>query len=231
MNLLTDAAAKALKSLLIPGMLRIFLYSVLLTMAALALFAAGVRELLHAMTSSQNPDIETIMNIGGTVGSLILSWILFPLLLPVIVSFFDEKIADRVEHHFYKDLPIPQYPFWPTLWQDVRFSLWAVFLNIICLPLYLIPLVNLVLYYLLNGYLLGQQFFRMAAGRHINRPQAEILMSRYRVVIIAGGAMIAFSSTIPLLNIVSPFLGVAMMIHLFQALNGAKSASAIESER
>lgn len=224
MQPLIDAAAKSLSSLFIPGIPRIFAYSILLTLAALACFTAGMREVVHLFTASQNAQIETIASIGSAVGSLILSWILFPLLLPIIVSFFDEKIAGRVEHHFYRDLPIPQYPFWPTFWQDVRFSLWAVFLNIVCLPLYLIPLVNLVLYYLLNGYLLGQQFFRMAAGRHISRPDAQILMVRHRWLILTGGAMIAFCATVPLLNLVSPFLGVAMMIHLFQGLNGRKAA-------
>ncbi len=131
-------------------------------------------------------------------------------------------MAEIIEREDYPQLPPAQPPFWPTLLQDVMFSLKAIGLNLICLPLYFSPLFGLALYYGLNGYLLGTQFFRMAAGRRASQADAERLRRSARFSIVSAGVAISFCSTIPVINLVAPLLGVAVMLHLFHALNGAE---------
>lgn len=160
------------------------------------------------------------MHMLGSMGGVMIAWFLFPLLYPILMGFFDERMAEVIETHDYPHLPKATPPFWPTLMQDVWFSVKAILLNILCLPLYFVPLVGLVVYYTLNGYLLGNQFFRMAAGRRVGIEQADELRCRARGSIVLGGAVVMFCATIPLLNLIAPLLGVATMLHLFHAMQG-----------
>src|SRR5690606_18771637 len=109
----------------------------------------------------------------GGLAALILAWFLFPGIMPVIVHFFDNRIAGAIERRDYPASPQPaQQPFWPEFWHDVRFALLAVGLNLLALPLYLFPPLNLLVFYGLNGYLLGREFFGMVARRHLAASQA-----------------------------------------------------------
>ena len=56
---------------------------------------------------------------------------------------------------------MPPAPFWPELLHDLGFTVKALLLNILVLPLYLVPVLNLVLFYWLNGRLLGREYFVM----------------------------------------------------------------------
>jgi uncharacterized protein involved in cysteine biosynthesis len=136
------------------------------------------------------------------------------------VSFFDDQIADTIERADYPQLTPAAPPFWPTFRQDLIFTLKAIALNVICLPFYLIPLVGWCLYYALNGYLLGTQFFRMSAGRRASKGEAEALLTANRGAILLAGVAISFFATIPLVNLIAPVLGVATMLHLFHGVRG-----------
>lgn len=218
MEYILRAAGKSIKGITSPGLIRIFIYSFLATVAALILLLYGIYKILAMTVFSDTAWMESSFDIGGTIIGFILAWLLFPVMLPIIVSFFDEKIADLVEEADYPGLPKPEYPFWPTFWQDVRFTLKAIGLNILILPLYLLPIVNIAIYFLLNGYLLGQQFFRMAAIRRIGIPAAEAMIKEHGRKIWMAGALVAFLATVPILNLISPFWGVALMLHLFHQL-------------
>jgi uncharacterized protein involved in cysteine biosynthesis len=83
-----------------------------------------------------------------------------------------------------------------------------------------VPLLNIPAYYALNGYLLGTQFFRMAAGRRVSFGEAKALESKARGSIMLTGIGVSVAATIPILNIAAPILGIALMLHLFHKLQG-----------
>lgn len=218
--MLVDSFTKSFSNLLLPGIIKIFFLCLLL-------YFIGWAGLAWLMTSIFNSAIGTsgaeswLMHALGSIGGMMIAWLMFPLLYPILMGFFDEQMAEIIETQDYPHLPKASPPFWPTLRQDAWFSVKAILLNILCLPLYFVPLVGLVVYYTMNGYLLGSQFFRMAAGRRVSLAQAMELRRRARGSIILGGAAVMFCATIPLLNLIAPLLGVATMLHLFHAMNGA----------
>src|SRR3546814_18267334 len=61
-------------------------------------------------------------------------------------------------------------------------------LNLLVLPLYLvliwIPPLNLLLFYLLNGYLLGREYFEMVAVRRLDLAAAKRLRRAFRGQVI-----------------------------------------------
>lgn len=208
------ATFKALRNLLLPGIMKIFLWCLLAYAVAFGALVWLMTWLVDRFTTL--PQIEGFFaSLLASAGGVLLAWFMFPLLYPVLVSFFDEHVAEIIDREDYPDQPQAVAPFWPTLGNDIWFTLKALALNIVCLPLFFIPLIGLVLYYGLNGYLLGTQFFRMAAGRRIGQAEADALRRKNFASIMLTGVAISFLATIPFVNLAAPILGVAIMTHLF----------------
>lgn len=215
---LMTAGSKALRSLTHTGIFKIFLLSVALNAALLAAMVFGIGAAMSSFQIFSLGWVETMADTGATLASTLLAYFLFPVLMPIIISFFDEAIANVIEREEYPNIPTPTPPFWPTLAQDARFTVRALLLNLVCLPLYLIPLVNLVVYYTLNGYLLGYEFFNMVAGRHVGTEAGQALRKKHRLTLILAGAAITFAATVPFVNMVAGLWGVCMLIHLFHQM-------------
>jgi CysZ protein len=219
MQMLVTVLAKALRNLLLPGMLKVFLMCLLAYMAGWGILAWILSMIINHFVGATGANgwfTHFLVSFGG----MTLAHFFFPLLYPILISFFDNKIADVIEHEDYPQLSPAVGPFWPTVLSDISFSLKAVGLNILCLPLYLIPMANIVVYYWLNGYLLGTQFFRIVAGRRVTATEAAALQKKAHYSILLTGIAISLSSTIPILNLAAPLAGVAAMLHLFHALRG-----------
>lgn len=220
MESLIPSALRAVRSLFTPGMFVVFLLSVALTVAALAGFVMCSSAFFIWLGEHLHNGLAGYVPWLGSIGSALLAWFLFPGIMPVIVSFFDDRIARIIEREEYPAVASAHEPaFWPEFWHDVRFSLAAILLNILVLPLYLLPVFNLFLFYLLNGYLLGREFFVMAARRHMPAQQAEILRKRYSRPVMLAGIALALLATVPVLNLFAPFWGIAVMVHLFHKLS------------
>ncbi len=215
MQMFIVVLTKALRNMLLPGILKIFLTCMLVYTACWGLLAWILSTIINhymGMHGVQGFWTHLMTSFGG----MFLAHLFFPLLYPILISFFDNQVADVIEHEDYPQLPPAVGPFWPTIMNDVSFSVKAVSLNILCLPLDLIPM----FYYILNGYLLGSQFFRIVAGRRVSGAEAAALQKKAFSSILLTGIAISFFSTIPVLNLAAPLVGVAAMLHLFHALRG-----------
>ena len=158
-----------------------------------------------------------------------LSWgslALFPLMslflaAPVAASFaglFSEQVSERVEAaHLYRRGS--GLGFLEGL-SDSLVVLGAVVLVSIAV-LVVTPFVGPlapVLFYGANGWLLGREFFHMAARRHLGAQDADTLRRRCGFESTALGVGIALLLTVPVLNIVVPVLAAAAYTHLFHML-------------
>ena len=217
--MLFHSFSKAFADLLLPGIIRLLLLTLVAYIVSWVAVTIGLVWLLGALFSAHAAPYGLGWLTGG-FGATILAWIFFPLLYPLLVSFFDDAIAEQIERHDYPQIMRAAPPFWPTIWHDFIFSVKAVLWNIVILPLLLFPPLHFIVYYWLNGRLLGAQFFRMAAGRRMSRVETEALINRQRGKIVIGGAVIMLCATIPVVNLIAPVLGVAAMLHLFHAVNG-----------
>ncbi len=228
MPLLIRAPLKALRSLLIPGMGMIAFWSVLLALGVLTLFVIAIGFAFdwwsgHLASTLLAPWLGWM----GALGAFFVAWLLFPGIMPIFVNFFDNRIASLIERHEYAATPARENPFWPELWHDVRFSLLAIFLNIAILPLYLLPVLNLFIFYLLNGYLLGREFFIMVARRHMPIEQAVALRKTHGRMVTLSGMMLALLATLPFINLFAPFWGIALMTHLYHGVKGTPASTLI----
>ena len=220
MPALISSSFRAMQSLFAPGMLRVFILSIITTIVVLLSFVivAGV---VFSFLASHLHGHYAYLPWAGTLGAGAIAWLLFPGIMPVIVSFYDNRIADIIERQDYPDAPAHTPKFWPEFWHDVRFSIIMIVLNILVVPLYLFPVLFPFVFYGLNGYLLGREFFVMCARRHMPASQAEMLRRRYGWTVTAAGIGLTLLATIPFLNLFAPFWGIAVMVHLYHRLASA----------
>ena len=211
---LFTAVLLSLQSLLRPAILAILLWSVVLTLACSILFVGGVTAGLHHLQLVGNYWLSMGLDVVGGLGAGVLAWFLLPILMPSIAALFEDILIRRLHRLHYPSATLQEVPFWPSLWGELKVTLLGLGLNIICLPLYLVPGLNLVTYYTLNGYLLGRSFF-MLAGQHFASPQALTpLRQRHRLALILAGALLVALSNIPLIGLFTPVLGLILMVHL-----------------
>jgi len=94
--------------------------------------------------------------------------------------------------------------------------------NLIALPFYLIllflPQFNLLIFYGLNGYLLGREYFELVGQRRLSLKDTKALRRRNRLRVLLAGAVIAFLLTLPILNLFTPIVATAFMLHVFERL-------------
>ena len=90
-------------------------------------------------------------------------------------------------------------------------------LNIVLLPFLLIPPVFPFVFYGVNGYLLGREYFELVALRRLGAREARALRLARRGPLILAGALVAVLLTIPVVNLVAPVVATAAMVHLFEA--------------
>lgn len=216
-SLVAQAGLRSLRIFRMQGILGLLVLCAAFTLLMLlALGGAAFLLLMHTEFFTTGW-LETLSDSIGTTLAVVIAWFLFPVLLPLVSGLFVERVAGRIEQQDYHrqgaDPALITY-----LIDDARFALKALLLNLLCLPLYLIPLVNVTAYYVLNSHLLGREYLVMALRRHLSREETRQALSVHRVTIWLAGLIIAVLSTLPVCNIIAPFLAIALATHLTQSL-------------
>lgn len=134
-----------------------------------------------------------------------------------IAGLFLDDVAEVVESESYPDAPAGRaMPLLPGLFLSVKFLGIVIVGNLFALTLLLVPGVNLVAFFLVNGYLLGREYFEFAALRYRDTDEAKALRERHKGKVFAAGLVVAAFMAVPLLNLLTPLFAAAMMVHLHQ---------------
>ena len=168
--------------------------------------------------------IDTALSIVSAGVMLIASMFLMVPVASAFTGFFLEDVAEMVEDAHYPALPpVRKLTLSESLSDTLRFFGVIIVANLIALAIYpfVIPLAPF-LFFGLNGYLLGREYFQMAALRRMERNEALALYERNKATVWAAGALMAVPLSIPLLNLFVPVLGAAGFTHLFHAIMGRR---------
>lgn len=168
--------------------------------------------------------IDTALSIVSAGVMLLASMFLMVPVASAFTGFFLEDVAEMVEDVHYPTLPpVRKLSLSESLSDTLRFFGVILVANIIALMIYpfVIPLAPL-LFFGLNGYLLGREYFQMAALRRMEREAARELYEHNKVTVWAAGALMAVPLSIPLVNLFVPVLGAAGFTHLFHAITGRR---------
>ncbi|MGZ8409550.1 MAG: EI24 domain-containing protein, partial [Hyphomicrobium sp.] len=72
-------------------------------------------------------------------------------------------------------------------------------------------------FYAVNGYLLGREYFELVALRRADIAEVRALRDVYRGRLFVAGVVVAVLLTVPIVNLLAPIVGTAAMVHLFEA--------------
>jgi CysZ protein len=154
----------------------------------------------------------------GSVAALALAWMLFPALSLLVLGFFLDGILAAVERQHYPSLGPPRrVGLGAALASALRILALTIVLNLLALPLYLVPAINFLVYYGLNGYLVGREYFELVALRRMDGAAARTMWRRHRGTLSLAGMIVVFLLSLPLVNLVAPVVAAAFMLHLLEA--------------
>ena len=161
--------------------------------------------------------IESLADFLGHFAAILLTWLLFPATISVIIGFLLENIASAVEAQHYPDLPpISNTSFFSSLAISGKFLVVLLALNIGLLFFVLTGPIYLVLYYLVNGYLISREFFDLVSLRRLNVGKARALRKKFKYRLIFIGTIFVFLMSVPIVNLLAPIIATATMVHLFE---------------
>jgi CysZ protein len=216
---------RGVSALAAPPMRRVVALSLGFAVASFAVLWLAVAAILYHTALFAWGPLDWLVDLLGGLAVLVLSWLLFPAVVTLIISFYLERVAAAVEALDYpwRGKPRPQ-PVAEVIGVTLRLTLLTLVLNLLALPIYLlVPGINLFLFFVLNGYLFGRGYFEVVALRRLDLGEARRVRSRFAGRIFLGGVVIAGLFALPLVNLVAPVIATAFMLHIFEALPRVES--------
>lgn len=213
------AARLAFHDIWTPAFRSVFWKSLGLTVLMLIALWSGLQGMLALFLTLSIPWLETLITIMAGLGAFIaLAFLIVPI-TSIVAGLFLDDIAEIVETDQYPIDPAGKpLPMGESMVQALRFALVVAAVNIGVFLLILLPGINIAAFFIANGYLLGREYFELAAGRHMRRAEViELRQAKSGKVFLAGLVIAGFLS-IPLLNLLTPLFATAFMVHVFKAM-------------
>jgi CysZ protein len=145
--------------------------------------------------------------------------LLMPAVTALVAGLFADEIAELVERsHYPADLPGVALPLWLATIEGTKAALLAIAVYLCALPFFLFAGAGAVVFFVVTAWLLGREYFELAAMRFHPVAEAKALRRRHRATVLTAGLFIAGFVAIPILNLATPLFGMALMVHLHKQL-------------
>ncbi len=205
-RMLTDATVR-----------RTFFLSLGVAVLLLAAVFPTTTMLVESAGTTGHPWLDRVLEVLSLAGTAVLAWFLFPTVVAAVLGFLLDWVAAATERRHFPGLPPAQdQPIMKTLPYALGFAALVLVLNVLALPLYLVPGLNIPVYLALNGYLLGREYVELVLGRRHALTALKPLRRQYRRQLWLTGLLTALLLLVPLLNLLAPVLGgafAALRVH------------------
>lgn len=205
------------------GLALIIAVSAALERAIVWLVGAGGTSAETALGPHAHLPVEAIgwlLSIAAGFGIVIGSVMLMPAVTAFVASFFADQIAEQVEHTCYPgDPPGKALTLSQAVLEGGKTALLAIAVYLCALPLSVIVGAGVVLFFLATAWLLGREYFELAAMRFRPVAQAKALRRHYAARVFVGGMIIALFVSIPVVNLATPLFATAFMVHMHKRLS------------
>jgi len=161
--------------------------------------------------------VESLASWGAVLLMMGLSVFLMVPVASAFTGLFLDEVAEAVEDRHYPGLPPVDSPgLGEMIGDSLRFLGVIVAANAGALILYFIFLPAApFIFWALNGYLLGREYFQMVAIRREGAAGARALRRKHAVEVWLAGLLMAMPLSVPLVNLLIPVLGAATFTHLY----------------
>lgn len=221
---LPSAFARAARQLSDPAILRVLVRSLAVTLLMFAALGGAVWFGLYRTLVDRNiaygAELGTVLAIAVTILG---GWLLFRVVALAVLQFFADDVVRAVEARYYPAAfaSARSIPWQEELRNSLRSTGRVLLVNLIALPFALALLITgigtAILFWAVNGWLLGRELQDMVWLRHAvtesgpaeNRAAPIGAGTRF-----ALGGLVAILLTVPFLNLLAPILGAAAATHL-----------------
>lgn len=158
---------------------------------------------------------ETAAGGLAVLAALALALALWPLVAMVVSGLFFDVASGRLETRLLPEAARGRPPAPLTaMAAGLRFARVSLPLNLLALPLYFVPGLNLLVAGLLNGFLLSRENWIMARLRHAAWPEAMGSLRARRGTILLAALPPALLSLVPFAGFLAPLWALATMVRL-----------------
>ncbi len=212
------SARKALGMIFEPALLGVVFRSFLLTLLLFVLAFLAVQYGIQLLPPSPWPWLNSAIDIIASVLVLVALLFFGAPVAALFASLFLNGVAKRIEAKYYPGgAKGAGAPFLTYLFVGLRLAAEIILVTLALLPAdVMLPIVGSLATLAADGWLLGRQFFELAALRHLSRAEADGMRKRHATGILGAGIVIALLSMIPVVNFFAPLFGTAFMVHVFQ---------------
>jgi uncharacterized protein involved in cysteine biosynthesis len=231
-------AAKAFAQMFTPPFRAVLLKSVGLAILLLILLGIGLHRLFGWLAAEGAGYLEGVTGPGLQTPLHALLWVLaiaagfglvagavfvMPVITAFVASFFSDEIAAEVEHvHYPADPPGVAAPVWTAGIEGIKTALLALIVYLVAVPFLLFAGIGFLILFIANTFLLGREYFLLAAMRFHSVEDARRLRKMHHGTVMLAGAFIAAFVSIPILNLATPLFGMAFMTHVHKRIAGPR---------
>ncbi|AWN35636.1 sulfate transporter family protein [Methylobacterium radiodurans] len=222
--MLIQSAFAAFRQTLSPPLRAILWKSLGLTLGLLVLVWFGLTRLIQWFQAShhiseQYPLLDTLAYFLAGFGLFVALAYVMPAVSILVAGFFLDDAAEIVERtDFPGDSPGRALPFGTAMLYAARFAGLTLLVNIGALIIFFVPVVGIAAFFAANAYLLSREYFEMAAARFRPLPEAAAMRRDHAATTLAAGCLLAGMMVVPVLNLVTPLFGIALMVHVHKRL-------------
>ena len=222
--MLIQSALAALRQTLSPPLRAILWKSLGLTLGLLVLVWFGLTRLIQWFQAShhiseQYPLLDTLAYFLAGFGLFVALAYVMPAVSILVAGFFLDDAAEIVERTDFPDEPPGRArPFGIAMLYAARFAGLTLIVNVGALIIFFVPVVGIAAFFAANAYLLSREYFEMAAARFRPLPEAAAMRRDYATTTLAAGCLLAGMMVVPVLNLVTPLFGIALMVHVHKRL-------------
>lgn len=216
----------AFRQVFAPAFRRVLFKSLGLTIAILIVAWLALERALTYFVAIDNAWIATTVAVLAGLSLFVAIIFLVAPISALVAGFYLDELAEQVE--------TTSSPIWPpgqasptgqSVGLAARFALLALAVNLGALLLLLVPGVNAIAFLAANAYLMGREFFELAAMRYRPMQEAQALRRAHAPYLFLAGLPIALFLSVPILNLLTPLFGVAYMARVHKRVSGFKPPS------
>lgn len=161
-----------------------------------------------------------LLSLMAGFGILVGSVMLMPAVTAFVASFFADEIAEQVERTDYPADPAGKASsLGQAILQGGKTALLALAVYVFAVPFLLIAGLGAVLFFLATAWLLGREYFGLAAMRFRPPAEAKAFRRQHATSVFIGGMLVALFVSIPVLNLATPLFATALMVHMHKRLS------------
>jgi uncharacterized protein involved in cysteine biosynthesis len=172
--------------------------------------------------------LEWLLTIAVTLGIFAGAIFLMPAVTSLVASFFADDIAEHVERkHYPADPPGKALPIFVAALEGIKVALLALLVYLCVLPFVFFG-IGAVMFFIATAYLLGREYFELAAMRFHPVEEAKRIRRANRGTVFVAGCFIAAFVSIPIVNLATPLFGMAFMVHMHKRIAGGPRKELLE---